>query len=65
VAGDQVVLFVGLLTGRVIWWQGQLIRRQWSFKPRGWPLRSGALKRCSRHEVKAWLEDITQAPYAH
>jgi hypothetical protein len=26
--GDRVVLFVGLLTGAIIWWQGHLIRRQ-------------------------------------
>lgn len=27
-AGDRVVLFVGLLTGAIIWWQGHIIRRQ-------------------------------------
>jgi hypothetical protein len=54
---DQIVLFAGLLTGAIIWWQGHLIRRQMELETtvdlyREWNSRE---MRQKRHA--AWLND--------
>jgi len=55
--GDQIVLFAGLLTGAIIWWQGHLIRRQMQLETtvdlyKEW--NSGEMRQ-KRHA--SWLDD--------
>jgi hypothetical protein len=57
VAADRVVLFIGLLTGGIIWWQGYLIRRQMELQTAVGLYAEWNSKEMLQTRSAAWLDD--------
>ncbi len=56
-ASDRVVLFVGLLTGAIIWWQGHVIRRQMELQTAVGLYAEWNSKEMLQTRTAAWLDD--------